>query len=100
MIEPAAYGACVLFGPNTRNFRDVVALFREAEACRELATPEDLCRALLELLNDPGERERLSHAAQQLVLRQQGATAETIELLQRLLVDAAGQGTDGVRVAA
>jgi 3-deoxy-D-manno-octulosonic-acid transferase len=100
MIEPAAYGACVLFGPNTRNFRDVVAVFREAEACRELATPEDLCRALLELLNDPGARERLSHAAQQLVLRQQGATAETIVLLQRLLVDAAGQGTDGVRVAA
>ncbi|GAF72732.1 unnamed protein product, partial [marine sediment metagenome] len=25
MIEPAAYGAAVCFGPNTRNFRDIVA---------------------------------------------------------------------------
>ena len=26
MIEPAAYGAAVSFGPNTWNFRDVVGL--------------------------------------------------------------------------
>ena len=25
MIEPAAYGAAVCFGPNTWNFRDIVA---------------------------------------------------------------------------
>ena len=32
MIEPAAYGAAVSFGPNTRNFRDIVAQLLSAEA--------------------------------------------------------------------
>ncbi len=32
MIEPAAYGCAVSFGPNTQNFRDVVALLRSADA--------------------------------------------------------------------
>ena len=32
MIEPAAYGAAVCLGPNTRNFRDIVAAMLAAEA--------------------------------------------------------------------
>ena len=32
MIEPAAYGAAVSFGPNTRNFRDIVAALLAADA--------------------------------------------------------------------
>ncbi|MGC4007287.1 MAG: glycosyltransferase N-terminal domain-containing protein [Pirellulales bacterium] len=32
MIEPAAYGVATCFGPNTRNFRDVVALLLAADA--------------------------------------------------------------------
>ena len=30
MIEPAAYGAAVSFGPRTHNFRDVVAAIKRA----------------------------------------------------------------------
>ena len=32
MIEPAAYGAAVSFGPNTRNFRDIVAALLAADS--------------------------------------------------------------------
>ncbi|HEX2475937.1 MAG TPA: glycosyltransferase N-terminal domain-containing protein, partial [Lacipirellulaceae bacterium] len=32
MIEPAAYGAAVSFGPNTHNFRDIVAALLAAQA--------------------------------------------------------------------
>ena len=32
MIEPAAYGAAVCFGPNTRNFRDIVAVMLARDA--------------------------------------------------------------------
>ena len=42
MIEPAAYGAAVSFGPNTRNFRDIVAamlLARRPWSCRCRAIP-------------------------------------------------------------
>ena len=31
MIEPAAYGVAVSFGPNTQNFRDVVAALLAAK---------------------------------------------------------------------
>ena len=31
MLEPAAYGAAISFGPNTRNFRDIVAQLLSAE---------------------------------------------------------------------
>lgn len=35
MIEPAAYGVATSFGPNTRNFRDVVQLMlRRGSGCR------------------------------------------------------------------
>ena len=34
MIEPAAYGAAVSFGPNTRNFRDIVAALLRARCGR------------------------------------------------------------------
>jgi 3-deoxy-D-manno-octulosonic-acid transferase len=37
MIEPAAFGAAVLFGPNTWNFRDIVRTFKESNACLQLA---------------------------------------------------------------
>ena len=32
MIEPAAYGAAVSFGPNTWNFRDIVAAMLDHNA--------------------------------------------------------------------
>jgi len=37
MIEPAAYGAAVSFGPQTRNFRDVVRLMRQGQTVAALA---------------------------------------------------------------
>src|SRR5207344_3013030 len=34
MLEPAAYGAAVCFGPNTKNFRDIVAALLDANAAQ------------------------------------------------------------------
>jgi 3-deoxy-D-manno-octulosonic-acid transferase len=57
MIEPAAFGAAVLFGPNTWNFRDVVQTFQEAHACVQLLTSDQLTPAVARLLSDPAERQ-------------------------------------------
>lgn len=81
MIEPAAWGAAVLFGPHTWNFRDVVQMFLEAAACLQLSTPEQLLPTLQQLLQQPGERQRLGALARQTVQRQQGAVSLTIQLL-------------------
>lgn len=85
MIEPAAYGASVLFGPNTWNFRDVVEAFRNADACIQLQSPDQLVKVVRSLLEDDEYRNRLGVASRQFVQRQQGATALTASLLAEML---------------
>ncbi|MEZ6063865.1 MAG: 3-deoxy-D-manno-octulosonic acid transferase [Planctomycetaceae bacterium] len=81
MLEPAAYGAAVMFGPKTRNFRDIVAQLKSAEAAIELASPEELQTQLRRLLMDRKSAAELGQRAQNFVLSQQGAIAKTVELL-------------------
>jgi 3-deoxy-D-manno-octulosonic-acid transferase len=84
MIEPAGYGAALLFGPNTQNFRDVVEMLLAADAARVVRDPADLKKALAECLADPDRARATGSRAQKLVLTQQGATARTVELLAGL----------------
>jgi 3-deoxy-D-manno-octulosonic-acid transferase len=86
MMEPAAYGAGVLFGPNTWNFRDIVERFREADGCVQLQSSHQLTSTIDELLSDPARRQQLGRNAQKAVLQQQGATARTAELLHEVLL--------------
>ena len=85
MIEPAAFGAAVLFGPNTWNFRDVVQTFKEANACVQLDSPEELTSAVARLLTNPTERRSLGDAALRAVKSQSGATTTTATLLVEIL---------------
>ncbi len=85
MIEPAAYAAAVLFGPNTGNFRQVVELLLSEQAARVVHTPEDLTRVVSEFLENPTRARQLGETAQRLVLQQQGATARTVDLIVEAL---------------
>ena len=85
MIEPAAYGAAVLFGPNTQNFQDVVDELLERGGARIVADGAALTQRLGELLDDPGTANALGDAARRLVLSRQGATEATLAILQGLL---------------
>jgi len=85
MIEPAAFGSTVLFGPNTWNFRDVVQTFKEANACVQLDSPEELTPVVARLLADPAKRQSLGDAARSAVKSQSGATANTAMLLAEIL---------------
>jgi 3-deoxy-D-manno-octulosonic-acid transferase len=84
MIEPAGYGAALLFGPNTQNFRDVVELLLAEEAALVVRDGAELTAALGRCLADPDRARAAGARAQQLVLSQQGATARTVELLTGL----------------
>jgi 3-deoxy-D-manno-octulosonic-acid transferase len=85
MIEPGGYGAAVAFGPNTWNFRDVVALFLERQAAAVVNSRAELEAFVRRCLNDPAYRADLGGNAQQLVLQQQGAADRTIALLNGML---------------
>ncbi len=85
MIEPAAYGADVAFGPRTENFRDVVGLLLSAGAATVVRDGSELERWLLTGLEAPSVSAERGARARQLVLSQQGATRRTLEQLGKLL---------------
>ncbi|MGD9126904.1 MAG: 3-deoxy-D-manno-octulosonic acid transferase [Planctomycetia bacterium] len=84
MIEPAAYGAAVSFGPNTRNFRDIVSMMLARDAAVVVADPAELHDFVERCLKDLDYSTKLGDRARELVRSQLGATARTVELLAKL----------------
>lgn len=91
MMEPAAFGASVMFGPHTANFRETVEQLLRHEAARRVADAEDLTRSLLADLDDPETAANRGAAGRTLVLSQHGAAGRTLAELDRL-VDPAAPG--------
>jgi 3-deoxy-D-manno-octulosonic-acid transferase len=87
MIEPAAYGAAISFGPHTRNFREVVRAMLAAQAAVVVHDGEDLAAFVQRCLDLPHYAVELGCSARELVLRHQGAADHTIELLSKLVGD-------------
>lgn len=85
MIEPSAYGAAVLFGPHTWNFKQTVADLLASDAALQIANGTALDAEVLRLLEDAAERQRLGAAARAFVLSQQGATGRTLDELAKLI---------------
>jgi 3-deoxy-D-manno-octulosonic-acid transferase len=88
ILEPAQYGAAIVVGPHTFNFREIVSLFEQGNAVR-VATQETLGPLFLELLKQPEEREQLGHRAKDLFAHHAGATRRTLEALTPLLANQA-----------
>jgi 3-deoxy-D-manno-octulosonic-acid transferase len=89
MIEPAAYGAAVSFGPNTRNFRDIVATLQSADAAAVVHDSADFEAFVRRCLDDPRYSADLGERARTLVESQLGATRRTVQLLDALLATTA-----------
>lgn len=94
VIEPAALGLPVLWGPHAFNFEDAVKRLSVSGGGRQVGGPDDLARALEELFSDPVRRRAVGLAAQQAIADAQGAAARTAELLGDLMAGRpAGGGT-------
>jgi len=81
MIEPAAYGAAVSFGPNTWNFRDVVERLLAQDAAVVVRDAEALYAFVRRCLAEPNYAADLGRRARQTVTTQLGATERTVRLL-------------------
>lgn len=90
MIEPAAYGTAVCFGPNTWNFRDVVALLLQNEAAVVVRDQSELQQFVGRCLAESSYRDDLGQRAASVVRQQQGATEQTMRLLRPLMDPASG----------
>jgi 3-deoxy-D-manno-octulosonic-acid transferase len=89
MLEPCAYGAAVILGPNTWNFRHAVEMLRSRRAVSVVFDGTELTGEVRRLLHDDLAARRMGQAARELVQSQQGATARTLDLLCEALGSAA-----------
>jgi len=85
MIEPAAYGVAVAFGPKTQNFRDVVRLMLERDAAVVVRDPVELTEFVQSCLRDSGQIRQMGSRGRELVAGQLGATEATASLCEKLL---------------
>lgn len=85
MIEPAARGVAVSFGPRTRNFRDAVELLLRDEAAVVVQDRRELAAFVERCLQDPDFVRALSERARRVVADQVGATSRTVDELLRLV---------------
>jgi 3-deoxy-D-manno-octulosonic-acid transferase len=89
ILEPAGFGVPVIVGPHTHNFRDIVGLFRRADALVELSPgspaqdTDALYTAALAILK--GDAGKLRANIKQVMGSQTGATERTAATLNKLL---------------
>lgn len=81
MIEPAAYGAAVCFGPNTWNFKDVVELLLGNNAAVVVRNEAELTAFVRKALAEPDFATNIGQRARELVIAQTGAADKTLRLL-------------------
>ncbi|MGB8771426.1 MAG: 3-deoxy-D-manno-octulosonic acid transferase [Candidatus Korobacteraceae bacterium] len=84
VLEAAQFGTPILVGPHTENFRDIVEVFRRADALR-VVTAQTLSGAVLHLLEHQDERTALGGRALEVMRSQRGATERTANALLELL---------------
>ncbi len=87
MLEPAAYGANVAFGPNTSNFRDIVELLLSGDAASKLNSLEEIAPWVRAQLLDPHAGQQRGQRARELIASGQGALQRTLEALKELIGD-------------
>ena len=91
MLEPAAYGAAISFGPHTRNFRDEVRRLLDADAAVVVADGSALTAFVARCLDDPAWAAALGGNASRFVTSQRGAVAATARMILDRLPEP-GQG--------
>ncbi len=100
VLEAALYGAPIVVGPYTENFRDIVEVFRLANALC-VVTPQAFAATVLRLLEDYPTREAMGRRALEIMNAQQGATERTVtallELLPQRQAEVAASGSPGSR---
>lgn len=88
VLEPAAYGVPVAFGPRHANSRDATLLHR-SRGGDSVATVDETIEVLVHWLSDPVAREAAGTAALGVVQRGLGAAERSWELVMRLVEPAA-----------
>ncbi|MBE6380859.1 MAG: 3-deoxy-D-manno-octulosonic acid transferase [Lentisphaerae bacterium] len=85
LIEPALLKKAIVTGHKLRNFRFLLQVLTQKNAVKTVADDSELTPALLELLQNEQLRSNLGNAAYEAINEHAGASAKTIEALDKLL---------------
>jgi 3-deoxy-D-manno-octulosonic-acid transferase len=85
MMEAAALGKCTIFGPYAFNFKQAVDALLAGSGAIMVKDKEDLLRTLQKCLRDPAFAQQIARNGQEVIRRNQGATARTLEKIAGFL---------------
>jgi len=89
ILEPAYWGAPVVFGPHMENFAHIAELFLAQRAALRVSSGLELSRVWRQLLDDPAQRERVGAAGRALLESQRGATGRALDVIQTVIESSA-----------
>jgi 3-deoxy-D-manno-octulosonic-acid transferase len=84
VLEPAAQGKPVLFGPHMENFKDSVQVL-QGRGGLQVSSPEQLLKLADELLSRPDQLDELGQLARQSVTAIRGASARNVDHMLSIL---------------
>ncbi|MEK7469455.1 MAG: 3-deoxy-D-manno-octulosonic acid transferase [Planctomycetota bacterium] len=85
IMEPAAMGKPVVFGPHMENFREAEALLKSSEACAQVPDDKSLLPALEKLFRDSPSASAMGERARAALQGKSGATARNIAAIEGVL---------------
>ncbi|MEW8627344.1 MAG: lipid IV(A) 3-deoxy-D-manno-octulosonic acid transferase [Candidatus Thiodiazotropha sp.] len=85
ILEAAAQGVAVVFGPHMFNFNEIKELFMQQQAAIEVESAEALAEQITQWLSDASERSRIGEAGRELVDKNRGALDRLTRLIEQLL---------------
>jgi 3-deoxy-D-manno-octulosonic-acid transferase len=88
VIEPAAFGKPIVFGPHMSNFRAIAAMFLDAEAAIQVNGRDQLQEVLEQLIVDTARRTLLGEKARRLVEENRGAARRTVRMARQTMAGA------------
>ena len=95
LLEPAACGIPVLFGPHTENVRASAAALLRTGGGMVVHDGDELAQHWLELLEDPRKRAQTGAAARQAVSECAKAVDRTLDVVDRWILDPDPGGSGG-----
>ena len=87
LLEPAAQGLPIIFGPHVFNAQDIADMFVEFDACRQVEDAAELATTIARLIENPHEAAQLGQKALALLDKNRGALERLLVLLEPLLGD-------------
>lgn len=84
-LEPAAVSVPVLYGPHMEDFSEIAALLVHSGGARQIAGPDELHQALVEILTKPALRASMAEAAGECIRGNRGVVQAHLVALAALL---------------